>query len=400
MTNQSLNKAKNASKMSDFVASMDARVENKKNELITLKEKLTTQKDMPLHKRQELEKKIKNAEDYIENFESADREKMLAADKKARAAIDYEINHTYYTSSKFFKNTASAAGNKGVKMGVRQALGLVFAEVWFELKTQIPKIYEHCKTSFNFQEFLSHIKETLANIFIRLKERFSDLLTQFKEGFLGGILSSLSTTFINIFKTTTSLVGKLIREMWNSLVQVGKLLFFNPQNLKKGDLIKEVFKLLSAGVSIAVGAIVNNYLSTILVIPFGEEISVFISGMLSGILTLGFTYFLEYSEIANKIWTFLNSLKSKYEQMKDAMIKINTELDRYLEELTKIEFNLNANELTQFALTLNSINDELELNTFLKKEIQSRNITLPYDINEEGAFKKMLLKKRHECSQK
>ncbi|WP_077541067.1 hypothetical protein [Rodentibacter genomosp. 1] len=166
--------------MSEFISKLDEKIVNKKKELEKIKNSLNQlENETPRnqHKINEIQKKVRNAEKYIENHQKLkeDPTKALEADKKAREIINREINWSYYTSSKFFKNTAKEAGKKGLKMGVRQALGLVLDEIWFELREQIPKLYQKCKNKFNIQIFLNSIQETLKGIWKRIQERFKDL---------------------------------------------------------------------------------------------------------------------------------------------------------------------------------------------------------------------------------
>lgn len=388
-THQSINKAKNASKMPDFVDSMDERVANKKEELQKIKEKIKSD-NLSINERQKLESKEKNAEEYIQAFESADKKQMLEKDKKAREIYNAKINFAYYSSSKFFKNTVKEASKKGLLMGGRQAIGMIIAEIWFELKEQLPAIYKETKNNFNLEKFLEKIKATLENIFKRIKSRFHDLISSFKDGILSGIMSSLHTTVMNIFVTSTKMVGKLIREMWSTLVQAAKLAFFNPDNLATGDLLREILKLISFGISTLIGTIINSQLNTYLKIPFGEEISIFLSGLVSGVLMLGFTYFLSHSKVMNKVWDYLNSFKTQYEKMIEHMKEINLELDRYLMELSKVEFNLNTDELIQFSTALSQTNNELERRVLLVQEVEKRNIDLGYDPKQKDGFTNLL----------
>ena len=389
-THQAINKAKNASKMSDFVESMDKRVAYKKEELQKIKEKLKDN-SLSINEKQKLENKERNAEEYIKAFEAADKKQMLEKDKKAREIYNTKINFAYYSSSRFFKNTAKEAGKKGLLMGGRQAIGMIIAEIWFELKEKLPLIYKEIKDNFKLEKFLERVKETLENIFERVKARFNDLINSFKNGILSGIISSLHTTVMNIFTTSTKMVGKLIREMWDTLVQTAKVAFFNPDNLATGDLLKEILKLISFGISTLIGTIINSQLQTYLKIPFGEEISMFLSGLVSGVLMLGFTYFLSYSQVMNKIWDYLNSFKTRYEKMIEHMKQINLELDRYLMELSKLEFNLNTDELSRFSTSLSQTNNELERKVLLIQEIEKRGIDLGYDPKQTDGFKHHLV---------
>lgn len=94
----------------------------------------------------------------------------------------------------------------------------------------------------------------------RVSARFQDLLVSFKDGFLGGLFASVTTTVVNIFFTTQKAMGKLIRECWQTIIQVTKLITFNPDNLAVGDLAKEVTRLIGLAVNVAIGTIVHQHL--------------------------------------------------------------------------------------------------------------------------------------------
>lgn len=61
---------------------------------------------------------------------------MERADKYAREKYETTINQSYYLSSKFATAVASASLNSGFRMGTRQMLGLILAEIWFELRNE------------------------------------------------------------------------------------------------------------------------------------------------------------------------------------------------------------------------------------------------------------------------
>lgn len=111
----------------------------------------------------------------------------------------------------------------------------------------------------------------------------------------------------------------------------------------------------------------------------GGEIAIFISALVSSIITVGFHYFIEHSELMKKVWTWLDQFKDKFDHTLEEFQKINTELDIYLIELSKIEFNINTDDLSNFIQDLKDINSELETHILLKREITKRNIDLPFD---------------------
>lgn len=396
-TQRSINRSKKADSMEEFVQKVPDKIVSKQEDLNNYKQKLEKLKNSnvaDINEIAKLENKIKNAEKYIEEHEKFDEELALKQAARARKILDDHINRTYYTSTKFFKNTALASHNQGIKMGQRQVIGLLLTEVWFELKEAIPEIYLRCKKEFTFEWFLEDVKKSIKNIFSRISNRFKALLSMFADGYIGGVLSSVNTTILNIFLTTEKIIGKLLREIWTSLTQAAKLLFFNPNKLPLGELTREVSKLLATGISVALGAILQQKLATVFTFPFGGEIAVFIGAVASGIMTLGAIYFLEHSALMQKVWNMLNVLQNKFKSEATLALeyyqKVNAELDRYLVELAKIELNMNPDELLAFANSLGMATTEKERGEILDQEIERRNIELPF---EKGNVKAWLLGK-------
>ena len=387
-TNWFVNNIKNAHSMEHFLNNiapkkcddLKGQIQKNSEKLSKLPENTPEQR----HTKRELLSEISKDKEKLTALEMtlANKEEALKADVIARNAYEKEVNEAYYKGSKFLGNTLHASLNSGMKMGMRQAIGLVLAEVWFELREQLPVIINQCKIKFEMSDFLIKIKVTLENIWKRVSARFQDLLVSFKDGFLGGLFASVTTTVVNIFFTTQKAMGKLIRECWQTIIQVTKLITFNPDNLAVGDLAKEVTRLIGLAVNVAIGTIVHQHLVNLIsALPFGVYIASFLSALVAGILTVGFSYFLDYSEIMQKVWSYLNSLKSKYQSTLEFYQQINAELDEYLIELSKIEFNLDADELYIFSQSLASANSEYERGLVLAAEAQRRNIELPFEIN-------------------
>jgi ATPase involved in DNA repair, putative transmembrane protein len=376
----------------------------KLNELnIQIQKEQSALEKMPKKTAQQRHQYQQKKDKILKNQEKADalnavlnnKESMLQADKNARISYNVEINQYYY-SSKFLQNTAKQSILSGLKMGTRQAIGLVLAEVWFELKEALPNLFRKHKLQFDFVSFMQDVKDILVSIWERVKERLKDILSTFKETSLSGILSSISTTLMNILFTTTKIIGKLIRELWNTFIEVAKQIFFNPENLSAGKLTQKVFIILAGGISVVIGSLINNQLNTLLVsIPFGSEISAFLSALLTGILTLGATYFLQYSKIMQKVWNALDSFfKNKYDLLLEEFQRINQELDHYLEQLAKIEFNFNIEELRSFSDSLSNTNNELKKTKIIKSELDKHNIKMPYEFGNTDSMTDWLISLR------
>lgn len=343
------------------------------------------------HEKRQLEQKISKEKAQLEVLESIDHKKMLEADRKARDEYNRTINFTYYTSSKFLTKTTVEASKAGLKMGIRQALGMVFAEVWFELKDAIPNTFKNVDGNFTLEYFLENLKVTAKNIWVRVKTRLKDIFEEFKTGMVAGVLSSLTSTIMNIFFTTQKLIGKLLRETWTSLVSAAKVLFFNPNSLSTGALAREVTRILSTGVAVALGVMLNQHLATIMTFPFGMELASFISAVATGLMTIGITYFLDHSKMMQRVWAYLDQFKSDAKKSLEYFQKVNAELDSYLIELAKIEFNLQPEELQKFNDSLEFSSCELERSILLSREIERRGIELPFDANSPSSTKQWLM---------
>lgn len=390
-THRTINRSKQDKSVDDFLVYLKTAIPQQEVKLEKDKQRLSKMpRNTPeqQHKHRILEDDIRKDQEKIETLKSVDTEGMRQKDRSARIDYNGTINQTYYTSSKFLKASAFSAATSGLLMGTRQMLGLIMAEIWFELREQLPIILEKVKSGFKLEVFIDSIVVTLKNIWERICTRFNNFLIQFKEGMFAGIMSSLTTTLLNIFATSQKMVVKLIREMWGSLVQAIKIITFNPENLGSVDMLKAVSSILAVGVSTVLGTMIYSALVPVLSFPFGTELAAFISALSTGIIALGFQYFISHSSSMKKVWDFLGKIDHSYtlEQFRT----INAKLDTYLEELARIDFNIAPLELEEFSFSLASQSSELERSIILKREIAHRNIELPFEMGNHNSTRKWL----------
>lgn len=396
VTGETINKVKNAHSIDKFLGQyLQQSIADREKNIIKLKNKLN---EMPQntpqqqHEYRQVQGTIETAQKRLDQLKQVDSDEMKKVDKEAREKYNQQINNAYYTSTRFFKNSFVEAKNKSLQMGLRESLGLIFAEIWFELKEVIPILFEKYKNiEFTISNFLNDLEDILINIVDRVKIRFKDILENFQNSALSGFFSSITTTIMNIFLTTAKLWGKIIRETWLNIINIAKLVFFNPEKLSTGQLTKEAFKILSASVGLLIGVIMNESLVYLKALPLGDAITTFISALASGIVILGLNYFIEQSQTMKKVWAFLDQIKNKYEKVLDHFKEINTELDRYILELTQLEFGIDVNELGVFARELSLTIDELERNIILKQEVEKQSIQLPFEMGNVESSQNWLL---------
>ena len=309
------------------------------------------------------------------------QEQMKQLDATARKSYEAKLAKAYYTSPKFAKDLAKAAGNVSVHMGARQALGFVFAEMWFAVKEEFRNIQDG---PFDLGDFLSALGKGIKRGFERAKKKYKELFSKFFSGAIAGALSSLTTTLCNIFFTTAKNVVRIIRQSYASLVEAGKVLFINPEHYTFGERMRAVVKILATGASVVVGVVVSDAVGKtgITAIPvLGDVVPSFCGAFVSGIMSCTLLYFIDRSVLMNKLFKFLDGLHTieteiqYYRQQADYF-------ERYAAELMKIDLIQFKKEIafySQVAVKLESAKTEAELNVALKDALNAAHILMPWN---------------------
>lgn len=317
---------------------------------------------------------------YIKHHPDIDEEtksKMLDQYKKSRKAYDAKVNRAYYTSKKFWKDSGSAALKVGLKMGLRQALGLVFTEIWLTVKDAIIECRKNGEDL--FKNIAKAVKKGLKNA----KEKFRDIWEKFIEGAIAGVLSSLITTLANIFFTTAKNIIKIIRETWASFTQACNILFINPDSYPLGERFVAAAKILATGASVVAGSMVNQLLVDCPVgkIPVvGKILQSFCSVLVTGIMSCSFLYLLDNNKEIKKIVKMLNNLPD-IDNFNYALKKQEELLDRYLAELMNLDLVTLKKQEHVFSVATTQLSlakTPEKTNTCLKKIYTDLGMELPW----------------------
>lgn len=254
--------------------------------------------------------------------------------KRAKKAYDAKLSRVYYTSKEFWQDTGIAAAKLGFTMGLRQALGLVFTEIWFTVKDAIIQSKKDGKALFD--AIAKAIKQGLKNA----KNKFREIWEKFIEGAVAGVLSSLVTTLANIFFTTSKNVIKIIRESFASLSQASKILFINPDCYSLGNRFVSAAKVMATGASVIAGSMVKELFKTtpIAGIPIIEDVvPTFCSVLVTGIMSCSLLHILDHNKYIKKAVEKLDQLPD-IDNFNAALTKQCELLDKYLAEFMKIDF--------------------------------------------------------------
>ncbi|EAL5543334.1 hypothetical protein DRB15_07100 [Campylobacter coli] len=247
MTDSSLNRSKKDKSAEKFLADRDKRLkflaEKEKNGALTPsqqkeKEKLLKQKEI-------------QDEKFKEQYEQNEKE------------INREVDKTYYTSSKPYKEALITGTQDAAKIAVYSALGVV-------LKDFIKAIIIELKVTFkefgneSLKEILVRFKDRFCKVWEELKLKWKDILKNSLEGALQTFFSNLVVFIINIFATTLKKIVQIIRAGFTSLWQAVKIITNPPKDIPKEDIYYEASKIMVTGLISATAMLGSETLNKLL----------------------------------------------------------------------------------------------------------------------------------------
>ncbi len=307
--------------------------------------------------------------------------KLLSEYDRAKEAYDTNLKRTYYTSVAFRRDLAYAATNVGLRMGVRQALGFVFTEMWFAVKENFENLNEQ---NVGLKEYLESIAQGIKQGYENAKQKYPELFSKFINGAVAGALSSITTTLSNIFFTTAKNTVRVIRQSYASLVEALKVLFINPEDYEFGDRMRAVAKILSVGASTVVGVLVNEAVANIPITTIGlmgETMPTFCGVFVTGIMSCTLLLYLDRSERINRLVKSLNDIHTVETEL-NYFTRQAEYFEAYAAQLMKIDLERFKRETAAFNLIekkISSVQSEAELKSVLKEIYTSKNLPLPWD---------------------
>ena len=323
----------------------------------------------------------------LQKIEQIDTGRMQKENIQARKSYESKIEQAYYMDSEFFKDAAKAAKCRGTEMGIRQAVGFLFVEIWFASREELQKIAPNSSLKTMLKAVEAGIKEGTG----KAKEDYKELFAKFGEGFIAGILSSVSTTVSNIFITTEETLIKNIRQIYASVVEAGRVLLFNPDNLMFGDRIRTTTIILATGVSVLIGGMFGELIGRTPVsqIPgVGIYVQIFCSTLISGLLSCTLLVFLDRSKFINEIVDALNRIPTEANNYKEIADTFE-ELAIKLEQIDIDIFRKEVNEYRDFIAKVEKAENEEEIQRILISMYQKLEMHLPW----EGDFDFFMSKK-------
>lgn len=321
----------------------------------------------------------------LENLNKADANKMAQADQTARKEYNSAISKAFLQEKKTWQKVGNDASKQGMKMGLRQVLGVLLTEVWVIVRKKFPILLSKLKESFTLKVFLEQVDDAFREAFEVVKKKFKTLIETFANGFLAGVLASLSTFFLNLFTGTAKNTVKIIREFWGSVTEVFSLLAFNPNNLPPGELIRAISKIIVIAASVFVGTMVSETFSKLPIAQMpviGEALTIFVGGMATGIISISLVYFIDHSKDVAKLVSYLNNLANPIDLKQKFYSDLNLKLKMKVSEIAKVpldELNIQLEQLSEVTVQLSSAKTLQEKNDILTKSIKLMQLDLPYE---------------------
>lgn len=303
-------------------------------------------------------------------------ERMSQEDKQARAHMNEEINRAYYSSARFLGDTAVVACKRGVEMGIRQAVGFYFLEVWIACEEELKGIDSHCEIG----AVIAAIKTGVAKGSENALKNYKELFRNFGEGFIAGAMASVTTTLINIFITTDKNTVRYIRQASASIVQAGNILLINPNNLLVGDQLKAATITLATGASVIAGTAVGSLIekTPIYSIPeVGQFVQTFCSVLVSGLLSCTLLIMIDRSKFVNHIVTEMNKYQDasrSYMMLAEDFARIAAELEGYDVQ----QFRIEVARYGDIAMRIEAAQDEEELEGLMISVYTAFDIDMPW----------------------
>lgn len=312
------------------------------------------------------------------------KQALLDADKQARADIDGKICTAYYSGTAFALDAATAAAQRGIEMGARQALGFVFLEIWFACKKEIQAVPAGGDFSDTVKAVIRGIPLGLDNA----RKKYKYLISQFEQGFTAGALASLTTTLINIFVTTDKDAVKYIRFAYTAVIQAGNVILFNPDDLPLGDQLMNSAILLANGACTIAGAVVGDAVAKT---PVGQAPHVgiyvqrFTSVLVSGLLSCSLLMMLDESKFINDLVGRMNVYASDGRDLVDLQAVFNKEAT-YLEKIDLEKYEADVHETSVHSAMIADAKNENVLADALDDALEQRQVVTPWGNDIESYF--------------
>lgn len=316
--------------------------------------------------------------DYIDSHPELSEDTkahMMDAYNQAQAAYEQSIEKAYYfdfsnsSCRDFYRGTFLAAGKRGVQMGLREAIGFLVMKLCFDIKDKV------IECDGTVKGVVSAIREGFKNWSVEVKKSYKEIFIRFGENLIGGITSSLSSTFINTFITTSENIEKIIRQAWSSIVEATSVLLFNSKEKYFCDRMTSAARILATGASMIVGTSVQEKIMMRLdriAIPIDLKsiISTFAGTLCTGLLSVTLLVYIDNDPFGG----FLDKYYGQYGRQLHGQEKVFKRYCAKLQSVNIEELDGKAEYIYELSNDLQYAKNNNEINRMLSKAMKDLGI--------------------------
>jgi hypothetical protein len=227
------------------------------------------------------------------NAEKFEIDEKLMAEKSQTAKKHLDSTVDRAVLKKQATELLQTGGSQALKMGLRQAMGVLLTELVNGLFNEIKTLIKHGIEA--GKSLLEEIRERLFKVIQSVAKKIPDAAAQLFHGGISGFMSNLLTFVLNSFLSTGKRFVTAIREGMIGLFRAFKMILFPPKHLTQDEALQEGLKILTAVVVSSVGVILTESVTTFMAsVPFLKVIADIVAPVVMGILTGLLTAFLSY----------------------------------------------------------------------------------------------------------
>lgn len=262
-TNESLNKSKKEKSVDKYVAQREERERKLREQNEKANKKIDESNMSPAEKKAAKAKNNKRLQDKL----NADDERMKAADKKARNAINKDI------AIGVTKQVGKKAATDALKQMSIEALFTLLKEI---MNGMVRFFKSQAKS---FKLFLAEMKKAIHNFFSKI----TSFLKTGATSFVGTIVSEIFGPIVSMFKKVSSIIKQGVSTIWDAIKYLkDEKHKSEPFSIKIAQVGKIIVGGLVAGGAILLG---NTFETALLTVP-GMQIQLPLLGSLASIIGL------------------------------------------------------------------------------------------------------------------
>ena len=197
----------------------------------------------------------------------------------------------------YARKVAPEAASTGIRLGVRQALGLCLHEMTVGIFREVTDI---CRNGLREGEtsYADAVWKRAAAVLRGVQASWREMLAAFKDGFVAGVLSEVVTLLVNLFQTTSKRLVRIIREGLMSFLRAIAMVVSVPEGMTRYEALDAAVKLMATAVLAACGIALEEVIERALQgWPLADLIVPVVLGILVGLATAAVVFLLDQLDI-------------------------------------------------------------------------------------------------------